>query len=326
MSPFWRRIPVGLAHQMAPLGVRLWSDLFPVKQPECHPFEWQGLYFPNRLGLAAGVDKNADLLAHWPRLGFGFMEIGTVTPYPQEPNPGQILDRDWENKNLWNKMGFPNAGMIEVSAKLATQAPFPIPLFINIGKNRHTSLENAKFDYQDAAKRLAPLADIVVMNVSSPNTPGLRDLQETKNLFDLVKSVVEGASGKPVLVKLSPDETGDSLRQSLGAATDAGALGFILTNTTLQRPPASPFPSVGGVSGSFLKSHSLLALKTAVGHFSSGKKPLLISAGGILTPEDAQERLDLGADLVQIYSAMVFEGPGFPARILESMQKRGEKL
>ena len=326
MIPFWSRIPAGLAHQLAPLGVRLWSDLFPVAENKCRSFEWRGLHFANRLGLAAGADKNAELVSHWPRLGFGFMEVGTITPLPQNANPGKILDRDWENKNLWNKMGFPNAGMNEMAATLSTQTPFSIPLFVNIGKNRETSAEKAKDDYGQAAQKLAALADVVVVNVSSPNTQGLRDLQETRSLFELVKVVTEASGGKPVLVKLSPDESEKSLRQSLDSASEAGASGFILTNTTLQRPTGSPFPEVGGVSGSFLKSHSLKALKTAVAHFNSGPKPLFVSVGGILTPEDAQERLDLGADLVQIYSAMVFEGPGFPARVLRTMQKNGEKL
>lgn len=323
MIPFWRWIPAPWAHELAPYGAALWADLFPAASNERDPLQWKTLRFPNRLGLAGGADKNADLLHVWPRLGFGFVEVGTVTPLPQDPNPGVIMARDWENRLLWNKMGFPSAGSREVATRLATAGPRSVPLFVNIGKNRATPLERAADDYRAVARFLAPFADALVVNVSSPNTQGLRGLQETNMLRGLVESVVQETQGRPVLVKFSPDESESSLRASLEAASTAGAEGFILTNTTLQRPAGCPFPKEGGVSGAFLKELSLKALRAATAHFQSTKKPLLVSVGGVLTPADVQERLDLGADLVQIYSALVFEGPGFPGRFLNWQRRKG---
>lgn len=325
MIPFWRWLPAQWAHDLAPLGVHLWSDLYPVLSSQWNPLEWKGLKFQNRLGLAGGVDKNADLLHAWPRLGFGFIEIGTVTPLPQEPNPGRIMDRDWNQRLLWNRMGFPSDGMNEVAARIHTSAPIGHPLFINVGKNRQTPNERAIEDYQIATHRLAPLGDAIVVNVSSPNTTGLRDLQDKRMLRSLVEGVVAVSFGKPVLVKFSPDEEETSLRESLRTASEAGAVGFILTNTTLRRPTPSPFPEIGGVSGEFLKPFSRKALQIAVDHFRSGPRPLLVSVGGILTPNEVKERLDLGADLVQVYSALVFGGPGFPGQVSEFMQSQGAR-
>lgn len=320
MMPFWKWIPAEWAHDWAPLGVRLCSEFFPA-EASWRPLRWKNLEFPNPLGLAGGVDKNAELIPHWRRLGFGFAEIGTVTPLPQMPNPGKIVDRSWERRLLWNKMGFPSAGMREVAHGFRDEAG--IPIFVNVGKNRATPNERAAEDYEEVARFLAPAADGVVVNVSSPNTKGLRDLQDTRVLRSLVERVTRASHGKPVLVKFSPDEEENSLRSSLDAASEGGAEGFVLTNTTLRRPQPSPFPEQGGVSGAFLKPFSIQSLKTAVKHFSSGKKPLLVSVGGILSPEDVKERLDLGADLVQIYSALVFEGPGFPRKVAEFMRDGG---
>jgi dihydroorotate dehydrogenase len=320
MIPFWRWLPPKWAHDLAPLGVHLWADLFPVESAEWKPFHWKNLHFPNRLGLAGGVDKNGDLLPVWPRLGFGFVEIGTVTPLPQEPNPGKIVDRDWEQKLLWNRMGFPSAGMNEVAAKIETSSPIGVPLFVNVGKNRETPNERAAEDYQAAARRLAPVADALVINVSSPNTQGLRDLQDKTYLRNLVESVVLVSYGKPVLVKFSPDEEEKSLKESLETASEGGAQGFVLTNTTLRRPSSSRFPEVGGLSGDFLRGYSRKALEIAVDHFRHESKPLLISVGGVLNATDVRERLDLGADLVQVYSALVFEGPGFAASVAREMK------
>lgn len=273
---------------------------------------WKGLSFANRLGVSGGVDKNAETLDCWARLGFGFAEIGTITPRPQTPNPGKILDRDWDEKLLWNKMGFPNAGQYDVRARLQTLGPQEIPVFANVGKNRDTAPEKAHEDYAEAARVLSPFADAVVINVSSPNTQGLRSLQNKEMLGQLVHHTRVSANGKPVLVKFSPDESEEALRESLDVATTAGAEGFILTNTTLARPANSNWPETGGLSGRFLQERSKTALKVAVRHFqSANSKSLLVSAGGVLTPADVAERLDLGADLVQVYAALVFEGPSF---------------
>jgi dihydroorotate dehydrogenase len=217
MIPVWKFLPAQLAHDLAPLGAHLWADLWPARDSHWREFQWKGLIFSNRLGLAGGADKNADLLNVWPRLGFGFVEIGTVTPLPQEPNSGKIMDRQWSQKLLWNRMGFPSAGIKEVSAKISTSAPIGVPLFLNVGKNRTTPNERAFEDYQIATQRLAPLADAIVVNISSPNTTGLRDLQDKKSLRHLIESVVQVCFGKPILVKFSPDEEESSLRDSLAS-------------------------------------------------------------------------------------------------------------
>lgn len=312
MIPIWKFLSASAAHALAPLGVRFYSDLPSRTSPEWKPFTWKGLSFANRLGVSGGVDKNAETLDCWSRLGFGFAEIGTVTPRPQKPNPGKILDRDWNEKLLWNKMGFPNAGQYDVRARLQTLGPQAVPVFANVGKNRDTAPEKAHEDYAEAARILSPFVDAIVINVSSPNTQGLRSLQSKEMLGTLVTHTRENSNGKPVLVKFSPDESETALRESLDVAAEHGAEGFILTNTTLSRPPDSNWPETGGLSGRFLQERSKAALKVAVRHFqASSSKPLLVSAGGVLTPADVAERLDLGADLVQVYAALVFEGPSF---------------
>jgi len=323
MIPMLQFVPAEWAHDWAPVGIRFWAELFPCVNRIWKPFEWKGLHFDNRLGLAGGADKNADLLLPWHQLGFGFIEVGTVTPRPQGPNPGQILGRDWEQQLLWNRMGFPGEGAHYVRARLATfQRPPGFPVFVNIGKNRTTPNEQSIDDYVLCCKELAPQSDAVVINVSSPNTSRLRDLQEKGFLKKLVQAVAANSGQKPVLVKFSPDEDAKSLKESLEASLEAGAQGFVLTNTTLSRPPHSRFPDVGGLSGAFLASKSKVALRIATESFSHlpvSQRPLLISAGGILSADDIKERLDLGADLVQVYSAMVFKGPGFPNQIARQM-------
>jgi dihydroorotate dehydrogenase len=293
----------------------------PAEPPTWKPLEWRNLSFPNRLGIAGGVDKNAELLLSWPRLGSGFIEVGTVTPYSQSANPGKILARDWDHKNLWNKMGFPNHGSDEVyfnilrdrgTARATRDGLARLPLFINIGRNRTTPNEYADNDYLYLTERFAELADALVINVSSPNTQGLRDLQAAEALARLTQKVVRSAAKIPVLVKLSPDLSAEALQESLKVSVQSGVSGFILTNTTLLRPTGCPFPAAGGLSGKDLAELSKKSLRTAIETLGSERqKYLIISAGGVLTPQDVAERLEIGADLVQTYSALVFHGPSF---------------
>lgn len=318
MSPLWRYVPASLAHSLSGAGVELAAAFFGQDEPATwNPFSAQGLVFPNRVGLAGGADKEGDHLLAWQKLGAGFVEVGTVTPFPQEPNPGRIVDRDWERGNLWNKMGFPSAGMNEVAANLATaRAELRIPVFVNLGKNRATPAESAKDDYLRVQSRFLKLADGFVVNVSSPNTQGLRGLQSAAFLRPLVEPVVRQAGAKPVWVKLSPDQDEREFRESLTAAAEAGVAGFVLTNTTLHRPEGCPFPPEGGLSGRDLKPLSEARLRDAVRMLGSSRRDfVIVSVGGIENVDDVKRRLDLGADLLEVYSALVFQGPRFFQRL-----------
>ncbi len=312
-SPLWKYLPASLAHRLAPWGLSYYASKMPEQAPVWSPLTWKNLYFPNRLGIAGGVDKNAEHLKLWPRLGVGFIEVGTVTPYSQSANSGKILDRDWNAKNLWNRMGFPNHGADEVYFNLIAHKPeIKVPVFVNIGKNRSRPNEEAEVDYFYLADRFKNLADAFVINVSSPNTQGLRELQTPEFLMKLIFGVRERGGDKPVLVKLSPDMSEEQFQESIEASSQAGASGFILTNTTLSRPSDCEFPKEGGLSGKSLAELSKKHLKKAVQILGTKKSEfLLISVGGVLTAEDVKERLSLGADLVQTYSALVFEGPQF---------------
>lgn len=315
-NPIWKFLPASLAHEWAPVGIKIYSELFPLalSQAQWQPFTWNGLQFRNRLGLAGGADKNGDLLNEWQNLGAGFIEVGTVTPLPQRANPGKIVDRDWDKKNLWNKMGFPNDGANDLAVKLDLFSA-SVPVFVNIGKNRSTPNEHAIEDYEILARQFSSRADAIVVNVSSPNTTGLRDLQSVKQISQLCERVVR-VTKPPVLVKLSPDEEPTQLQATVDAALSAGARGIILTNTTRSRPNGCKFSVEGGLSGSDLSEKSKQALQLIAPMIKSSSQrnitsPLLISVGGILTPQDVEQRLSLGADLVQIYAALVFHGPGF---------------
>ncbi len=315
MKP-WLLLPPQWAHDLSPLALPLYSLIHGRKTPHWKSFSWRDLHFANPLGIAGGVDKNAENLKDWWSLGCGFVEIGTVTPLPQSPNPGKIMDRDLKLHAMWNKMGFPSEGADETFYNLMSYAPnYRTPIFVNIGKNRHTPNNQAVQDYLTLIDKFRPLADAYVVNISSPNTKGLRDLQNKDNLTSLLGPLIDRVSHfepTPVLVKLSPDMGDEALAETILHCQGLGVHGFVLTNTTLSRPPGCHFPEEGGLSGAPLKELSQRALKIAVE--SLGKKReglLLVSVGGILTPEDVFERLQMGADLVQIYSALVFHGPHF---------------
>lgn len=278
------------------------------------------LHFRNPLGIAGGVDKTGEQVLNWQKLGAGFLEVGTVTPYPQGPNPGKILDRNWEQKNLWNRMGFPGPGMQDVFITLMyAKSKLKIPLFINVGKNRSTSNTEAVNDYIDVIQKFSSLADAFVINISSPNTKNLRELQNDQFIQNICHHIKQIAPQTPILVKLSPDLSRDELELFLNAGLTAGIDGFILTNTTLQRPAHVHFPSEGGLSGQDLKPIAIQKLKEAIQILGNRRSEvLLISVGGVLHPEDAIERLEIGADLVQTYSGLVFTGPDF---FIQTMQR-----
>lgn len=324
MKP-WLLLPPKLAHDLGPWALPLIAALSKQQNYIAHDKKWRGLYFRNPLGLAGGADKSGQSLISWQKLGVGFLEVGTVTPLPQTANPGKILDRNILQKAVWNKMGFPNGGAEALRKKLSQiKNKIEVPLFVNIGKNRQTPNEHASDDYIHCLQNLADFADAFIVNISSPNTKDLRELLKSENLKSFLQPIIQSknqlSQKKPLLLKLSPDMEKTSLIEALQVSLDLDLDGWILTNTTLSRPKGLDFPSDGGLSGEPLKTLSFQNLILAT-EFLQNKKGdrLLISTGGISTAEDVLHRLNAGADLVQIYSALVFHGPRLFQNILSSL-------
>jgi dihydroorotate dehydrogenase len=285
---------------------------------------WRNLHFKNPLGTSGGVDKNAEYIKAWWAFGAGFIEIGTVTPKAQTPNPGKIIKRDNAQFALWNKMGFPNEGVQAVKKRLAQLGrPYHTPIFVNIGKNRETPNEKASDDYLYCVRELREYADVFVVNISSPNTTGLRELLTPKHLTSFLQPILAECRGQtPVLLKLSPDISDDILKQTLETSAQIGIDGWILSNTTIHRDNVQNMPTEGGVSGLPIAERAKSMLRIA-SEFCRTRKldKLIVSSGGVLTPADVAERLRLGAQLVQIYSALVFEGPGFFCKVSAAANK-----
>jgi dihydroorotate dehydrogenase len=303
---------------MAPLALQ---TLAAFRDPMTHkwmPLEWRGMKFDNRLGVAGGVDKDGEQVEDWWTFGPGFIEVGTVTPLAQGPNPGRIIARDTTSSALWNRMGFPGSGVAAVRENLSD---LPLdrttPVFVNIGRNRATSNEDAARDYSRCIQELSGYADAFVVNISSPNTSGLRELLLPANLRKFLGKVLStrnksNAPSTPVLLKLSPDLQESDLANAVAVSVSLGIDGFIATNTTLERGPGSPFPPEGGVSGKPLAHRSKEILRDLIRLLGPARKDkLVISTGGVMSPEDVFERLSLGADLVQVYTALIYEGPFF---------------
>lgn len=282
--------------------------------------------FPNPVGLAAGFDKNAQAIHALAAVGFGFLEVGTVTPMPQRGNPKPRVFRHPEQQSLQNALGFNNHGVVTMGNRLRRQIPYPVPVGINIGKNRETTSAEAMRDYERLVDDLAELADYLVINVSSPNTPGLRDMQQRETLMGLVRGCRERTT-KPVLVKLAPDlEDGEAVELSL-AVSEAGAAGIVLTNTTIDYSLLPGIEPRGGLSGRVLRRRSFEMLQLIAGNL--GGRCRLISVGGIDTAEEVYARLKAGACLVQVYTAMIYKGPllirGIVRDLLGLMEKDGVK-
>ena len=268
--------------------------------------ELLGVTFLNPVGLAAGFDKNATMVKMLTALGFGHIEFGTITPLPQSGNAKPRLFRFIEEQSLQNAMGFNNDGMTKISNRIKKIYPFATPIGANIGKNKITSQDNALSDYKVLMESFKDLSDYMVINISSPNTPGLRDLQNEnfiKELFILAKSI----SQKPVLLKIAPDlEIQDAL-DICKVAIDNGASGIIATNTTIDYTLLKGAKDFGGISGKVLKQKSFELFEEIAKEFFG--KTILISVGGIDSAEEAYKRLKAGASLVQIYSSFIFGGP-----------------
>ena len=280
-----------------------------------------GIEFPNPVGLAAGMDKNGVALPAWWALGFGFIEVGTITALAQPGNPKPRLFRYPGQQALINRMGFNNDGAEAVAARLESlheSGRWPrIPVGLNIGKSKVTPAENAHEDYLASFKRLHALGDYFVINVSSPNTPGLRDLQSTEALGRIIKTLRdwEGASRRPLFVKVAPDLAEEDLVAIVQLAEAEQLAGLIATNTTLDHSavPAG-LDQTGGLSGVPVRERSLKALRIIRQH----TKLPVIASGGIADAASARERLDAGADLLQVYTAFIYQGPGLLQKLAKA--------
>ena len=281
-------------------------------------FQAFGLSFKGPVGLAAGLDKNGLAIPFWPSIGFGFLEIGTVTRFPQPGNDKPRLFRISAEQALINRMGFNNQGSERLARRLGalkSSGRWPdVPVGVNIGKSKVTTLEDACEDYVFSTNCLTDLADFFTINVSSPNTPGLRELQNEEWLKKLLPAVVEAAQPTPVLLKLAPDLPDEAVERAVELALAEGISGIVATNTTIRRDLLRHDPhQAGGMSGAplwpFAREQITKVLAT-----SSGRLPV-IGVGGISSGDQAQELLDAGCVAVQILSALVFEGPSLPHRL-----------
>ena len=313
------------AHSLAMSGLRRLQQVAPALQR----FERQhrmvdsrlvqeiwGRQFLNPIGLAAGFDKDALAVPALAAMGFGFLEVGTVTPKPQAGNPRPRLFRHRELRSLQNAMGFNNAGMESLRRRLAETWPPPVPIGVNIGKNRQTELSTAAEDYRVLVRHLKATADYFVVNISSPNTPGLRDLQQSDAVARLLE-VCQEETDTPVLVKLSPDMEDQAAADLAHVAVDGGAAGLVLTNTTVDYELVPDAQPVGGLSGRVLRRRSLELLNVVASEVFG--RCVLISVGGIESATDAYTRLRAGAHLVQIYTALIYGGSRLVREINEGL-------
>lgn len=286
-----------------------------------------GLTFKNPVGLAAGFDKDALLADKWKYLGFGFVEVGTVTPRPQAGNPKTRLFRLPEDQAIINRMGFNNQGVEAMARRLERSSRGDVVLGANIGKNKVTPNEQAVDDYVICFNRLHDLVDYFVVNVSSPNTPGLRSLQEREPLTRLLGTLQElnqsKATPRPLLLKIAPDLNESQLDDIVAVAGDTQLSGLIATNTTISREglstPKERIESIGagGLSGKPL-THASQEVVKYLYQQTDGKLPL-VGVGGIMDGQDAKNRLEAGASLVQVYTGFVYGGPGFVKSILQHL-------
>lgn len=283
-----------------------------------------GLEFPNPVGLAAGLDKDAEAIVGLFALGFGSVEVGTVTPRPQSGNERPRLFRIPERSVLINRMGFNNQGASAMAQRLERFRARPQragPVGVNLGKNRDTPLERALEDYVAGARALAPLADYVAVNLSSPNTPGLRALQEPEALARLLTAVRAEVQARPVFLKIAPDLADEAIDGVVDVALSTRIDGLICSNTTLSRPFEHPLcKEAGGLSGRPLRARSTAVVRRAFAR-AEGRLPI-IGVGGIFSGEDAWEKICAGASLVQLYTGFIYGGPGLVGRVLDTLEAK----
>jgi dihydroorotate dehydrogenase len=305
-------------------GARYCESLLRVDDPRLR-VSTLGLDFPNPLGLAAGLDKHGEAPAAWQSLGFGFFEVGTVTPRPQAGNAPPRLFRLPADRALINRLGLNSVGADKVRENLARGPRPSVPVGVNVGKNSDTPNDTAAADYLGVIERLRAHADYFAVNVSSPNMKGLRDLQHPSKIRRLVEEAAGAArrtdeAGNsrpvPVLVKVAPDFEGGGIEETVDAALAGGAAGIIATNTTVSREGLTQSAAVheaGGLSGAPLRARANAVVRR-IYRLTQGRTPI-IGVGGIFNAEDAFERICAGATLVQVYTGLIYEGPGMARRI-----------
>ncbi|OBA92885.1 dihydroorotate dehydrogenase (quinone) [Mycobacteriaceae bacterium 1482268.1] len=281
-----------------------------------------GVRFPGPMGLAAGFDKDGVGLATWGALGFGYAEVGTVTAQAQPGNPLPRLFRLPDDRALLNRMGFNNCGAGELALRLARHTP-DVPIGVNIGKTKNVPAEAAVDDYRQSARLVGPLAAYLVVNVSSPNTPGLRDLQAVESLRPILAAVREETS-TPVLVKIAPDLSDSDIDEIADLAVELGLAGIVATNTTVSRDglatPAAEQLGPGGISGPPVARRSAEVLRRLYARV--GDRLVLISVGGIETPDDAWDRITAGASLLQGYTGFIYGGGLWAKHIHDGIAQR----
>lgn len=327
------RLPAESSHRIALETLdglhrlRLSALLAPRIQQPAHPLRLMGLEFPHRIGLAAGLDKNGDHIDALAALGFAFLEIGTLTPRPQPGNPKPRLFRDRNARCIVNRMGFNNKGIAHAVARLKKRKS-KIIVGVNIGRNRDTPVERAGEDYLECLRQCREAADYVTVNISSPNTPGLRELQFGDHLERLLEALKqaqaehEAESGKhlPIALKLAPDLSESEIRSVCATLLAWQADGVIATNTTLSRPDPLPrhiTQEDGGLSGApltVLARQTVHAIKAEVGSAIP-----IIGVGGIMSEQDGRDMLAAGADLLQIYSGFIFRGPQLIGELADAL-------
>ncbi|MEO9221501.1 MAG: quinone-dependent dihydroorotate dehydrogenase [Mycobacteriaceae bacterium] len=325
-----RRLPAETAHTLGFALIRFAAAVAPlrwvltrvctVRDPVLRSTVF-GIDFAAPLGLAAGFDKDADGVDAWGAMGFGCVEVGTITAHPQPGNPKPRMFRLPADHALLNRMGFNNHGSGAAADALRTRRS-QLPVGVNIGKTKSVPAAEAAADYAHSARLLAPLADYLVVNVSSPNTPGLRDLQAVTALRPLLRAVLDAVS-IPVLVKIAPDLSDPDVDAVADLAVELGLAGIVATNTTLSRTGLHEDHEglgAGGVSGAPLRQRSLEILRRL--HARAGSQLVLVSVGGIATADDAWERITAGASLLQGYTALIYAGPFWARRVHRGLARR----
>ena len=328
VRPLLFRLDAEKAHNLALAALSKAPQLMP-RHSGGQPVTLMGLTFPNRLGLAAGLDKNGEAIAAFDRAGFGFIEVGTVTPRPQAGNDKPRLFRLPEHQAIINRMGFNNLGIDALTDRISKTPAINALLGINLGKNKDTPNEEALSDYLTDMRKAWPFADYLTINISSPNTAGLRDLQHGEHLRRLLEGIKheqrqlqeQQRRYRPIVVKIAPDLDDSELPPILDCIAAAGMDGIIATNTTLDKSAVAGHArgnEQGGLSGAPLTRHSTALTAKIRKHLPDIP---LIAAGGVMNAADMQAKLDAGADLVQIYTGFIYRGPALVRDCLQQLDK-----
>ncbi|HVA79507.1 MAG TPA: quinone-dependent dihydroorotate dehydrogenase [Candidatus Binataceae bacterium] len=318
--PILFRCDAETAHHMALTMLSRWPLVAPRSDPPELRLKLWDMEFSNPVGLAAGMDKDAVAAAAWQGLGFGFAELGTVTPRPQPGNPRPRVFRLRDNQALINRLGFPSDGMETVARRIERlrERGIALRLGINLGPNKDTAVERVARDYAALAARMAPSADFIVINVSSPNTPGLRNWQSPERMHEIVAAITSAmkpaARRPPVLLKVAPDLESDDLRRICETALELELDGIIATNTTLARQTVGVASAeAGGLSGAPLRIPAREVIREI--HRHSAGRLKIIGVGGVASADDAWRHIRAGASLVELYTGLIYAGPGVVAAI-----------